>query len=281
MVSRKRAEDLARESKFIFTGTVISSGATTLASVTPDKNTLIVRIDNILQAPEILTDFTGKEITVQLSGRQHMSEGQQAVFYTNGWLYGESLAVKSVGQLPVEGDMGSRNLSLSAASASENAEDQQIRQRVEDADLVVQGVVTSVRIPQEARVERLSADSSEEDMELVSEHDPMWREAVIDISDVAKGESSQNSVVVQFPGSTDVRWYKAPKFEAGQEGVFFLHKQQALSPEDDTGGSREFLAAAPSLDADVYIAPHPADFQPIDKLSQVLQAISAEMSDDR
>jgi hypothetical protein len=251
-----------------------------LASVTPGNNTLIVRVDNILQAPDILADFTGREITVQLRDRQRMKEGQQAVFYTNGWLYGESLAVKSVGHLPVEKELESRNLSLSTAGPSENAEDQQMRQRAEDADLVIQGVVTSVRIPQEARVERLLADGAEEDTELVSEHDPMWREAVIDISDVAKGDSSQNSVVVQFPGSTDVRWYKAPKFEAGQEGVFFLHKQQVLSPEDDVG-RREFLAAAPSADEDFYTAPHPADFQPINKLTQIRRAISAEPADDR
>jgi hypothetical protein len=65
-----------------------------------------------------------------------------------------------------------------------------------------------------------------------------------------------------FPSSTDVRWYRAPKFHAGQRAVFLLHKTTVKA---DAHHELRALAAAAGAaeDVDVYTALHPEDVQPI------------------
>ena len=58
----------------------------------------------------------------------------------------------------------------------------------------------------------------------ISEHDPLWREAVVAVDAVEKGHHPGDQAVVQFPASRDVAWYRVPKLQEGQQGVFLLHK---------------------------------------------------------
>jgi len=100
----------------------------------------------------------------------------------------------------------------------------------------------------------------------VSEHDPKWREAVVEVDDVHKGAHQKKQVVVRFPASKDVMWYHLPKFQPGQQGFFMLHKSLAPGEKKRAGKSKK--KAAPGLIAqeagapDVYTAPDAADFQP-------------------
>src|SRR5262249_5096060 len=67
-------------------------------------------------------------------------------------------------------------------------------------------------------------------------------------------------VTVLFPASTDVRWYKAPKFQAGEKGLFILHKTKIKTDEH-----RELRGLAPEEggEVEVYTALHPDDVQPL------------------
>src|SRR5436305_10807027 len=96
-------EEMAAQARFIFRGTVQRVGAATMESVPVNNRTAIVRVDQIIQAPEPFSEYAGRDITVQLSGQGKVKEGQQLIFYTNGWLYGDSIAVQSLGQEPVGG----------------------------------------------------------------------------------------------------------------------------------------------------------------------------------
>jgi hypothetical protein len=121
--------------------------------------------------------------------------------------------------------------------------------------------------PQEV-VARATAAAAGHTSERISEHAPMWQHAVIEIDNVIKGQHATKQVVVQFPASTDVRWHDAPKFAAGQEGVFMLRKGDAptaLSP----GPAHVGAAAGPPLE---YTALHAADVQPIAELPKIQQA---------
>jgi hypothetical protein len=51
-------------------------------------------------------------------------------------------------------------------------------------------------------------------------------------------------------------WHDAPKFHAGQEGFFILHKSEK---------EKVAAKAAPTQDAGEYVALHPVDFQPFDE----------------
>ena len=89
MPKDSRHEELAQQARFVFKGTVQKLKAATMRDVKVDARTAIVRVDEIIHASEALSNYAGKNITVQLGGRKKVSKGQQAVFYTNAWLFGE------------------------------------------------------------------------------------------------------------------------------------------------------------------------------------------------
>src|SRR4051812_13842975 len=93
--------ELAQNAQFVFEGTIRKLGAATLKSVPISNRTAVVHVDGILQGPRSLANYLGQDITVELAGHRKVKEGQQALFYTNAWLFGESIAVQSIGQEPV------------------------------------------------------------------------------------------------------------------------------------------------------------------------------------
>src|SRR5437016_3300553 len=107
------------------------------------------------------------------------------------------------------------------------------------ADLIVSGRVTAVRLPAAESQARATATAGGGTAERISEHAPLWQEAVIQIDDVHKGQHAKKLVVVRFPASTDVRWRHAPKFQVGQEGVFLLHKKQLTGAPTDMAATLE------------------------------------------
>ena len=84
----------------------------------------------------------------------------------------------------------------------------------------------------------------------ISEHDPDWQEAIIQVQDGIKGAQAGDQVVVRFPGSRDVAWVGAPRFTVGQEGTFLLHK-------DSTTGSPLTMIGGKAVPA--YTALHDVD----------------------
>ncbi len=97
-------------------------------------------------------------------------------------------------------------------------QDAQLRQRIEAAEMVIVGRVAAVG---SATMEALGAPPGP-----ISEHNPNWREAVIDVETAIKGAQAGQRVVVRFPASLDVAWYDTPKFSEGQEGTFILQRDQ-------------------------------------------------------
>ena len=72
----------------------------------------------------------------------------------------------------------------------------------------------------------------------VTEHDPDWHEAVVEIQSVLKGgQVKGNKIVVRFPRRNDVAWVRSPKFEKNQQGVFCLNRDQITgAPVSKVGG---------------------------------------------
>src|SRR5260370_7252337 len=86
--------DLIQRSGFIFRGTVQKAGASNVKALAGSPSTDIIRVDEILKAPKELSSLVGRDVTVQMRSASSLKEGQQAVFYTTGWLYGDNLPVK-------------------------------------------------------------------------------------------------------------------------------------------------------------------------------------------
>src|SRR5260370_408899 len=111
----------------------------------------------------------------------------------------------------------------------EQISDQELQDRLNAADFVVIGRVTDVHrwtVPKSATPRR------------VSEHDPDWHEAVVQVQSVLKGgQVKGNKVVVRFPGRNDVAWVHSPKFEKNQQGIFCLNRDQTSGvPTEKVGG---------------------------------------------
>jgi len=249
----------------VFQGTVKNVRATTLKSVPATARTIVARVDRVLQSPETLSGYAGHDVTVQLGPGERVRSGQTLVFHTTGWIFADSLAVQSLGH--------EEATTSKVAAAAVRPEDpvgtlhaRDAMTQASRADLIVTGRVSSVRVPPAEVQARAMATGGT--TERISEHAPMWQEAVINVDETHKGRERRKQVVVRFPSSTDVRWYHAPKFHAGQEGVFLLHKQQIPA-------TRAKAASLPSLKAEQYTALHPGDFQPLDQLPQIRLAASA------
>jgi hypothetical protein len=247
--------------EFVFTGTV---GKVTAASK-PAAASATVKVNQVIRAPEVLRHAAGQEVTVY--SKSKLTAGQQRTFYTRGLVFGDTISVQSIRE-------ESAATTAAAAMAQPNADPvknhdvHRAQERFAKADLVVSGKVASVRMaaapPSPMALNAAAAGPPGR----ISEHEPHWQEAVIDVTKVHKGGQAPQKVVVRFPGSTDVMWHRAPKFHPGQEGVFLLHKNE---PKAQAKG----MAAAASAEEAPYTALDPADFHPADDLHAVAPLIGA------
>jgi hypothetical protein len=118
---------------------------------------------------------------------------------------------------------------------------------------------------------------------------------VIKIDNVHKGTLNQSEVVIRFPASTDVRWYRAPKFQPGQQGYFMLHKTQTQEKAPKTppkaaakGGAKiathtavPMVGAAAPAGEETYTALHPMDFQSYGEQGGISSLLASNNSDEQ
>jgi hypothetical protein len=217
MTASPRQSSAAKRASFVFTGTVQALKRATVPNIPLSNRTAVVRVDGVIRGSGALSHLAGHDITVQLGDRERVRPGQAATFYTEGWLFGESVAVRSLGHADVT--HGAAAPMASAADPVQAKADRDLREHVADADLIVRGRVASVALPalpaKRARGTRAAPP--------ISEHAALWREAVIDVDQVAKGKRPSKRVTVRFPSSSDIRWAEVPKLHPGQEGLFLLH----------------------------------------------------------
>jgi hypothetical protein len=204
---------------FVFEGTVRRLNSATMKDVPIDRRTAVVNVDRTIEAPPDLTGYDGRDITVRLSGRRRVRARQRMIFHATGWIHGDSVAVQSLEEEPVTRGATVRG---GAGDPVERGARGRTRGDVDAADLVVDGKVVTVRLPRESTRGRARAGGKTAGP--ISEHDPQWREAVIQVDKVLKGAPGQKQIVVRFPASSDVLWHDTPKLHPGQEGQFILRK---------------------------------------------------------
>jgi hypothetical protein len=238
-------EELVHRSQFVFRGVVQRLNTTTVPGIPVNARTAVVRIEEVLHAPGVLSGHAGQEITVQLS--RPAKTGERGIFFTLPRVYAKSVAVDEVERLQAGSDQRTlREGATQVKDAVAKIPDRHVQRRSSDADLVVVGKVasiTSLRARQQYARTR---------------HDPDWQEASIAVQAVEKGSLRGKSVVVLFPQSRDVMWYPSPKFSVGQEGVWILHRQPIKG-----------------LNAQYYLALDPGDFHPKDQQSRIRKLLKA------
>lgn len=257
------------QARFVFRGTVRKVAATTVTQISAAQNVDVISVDQIIRGPDVLADFTGRNITVVLPKNRSLKEGDQEIFYTNSILLGEGLAVEAI-DYEATLDSAATLAMASVQDPEERLKHHDLMARVASAELVVSGRVVETKLAEpEAEPARAAGTPA---TTRISEHMPLWRDAVVEVDAVHKGEHAGKTAVVRFPASTDVRWSKATKFSPGQEGFFLLHRGES-KPEDRKRVAAAGLGAVTSVSEDVYTALHPLDFQPFDASDAVQQVI--------
>jgi hypothetical protein len=235
-MSTPEVERFSRRAGFVFAGEVVRTNATTMELVEPTKETAVVRVDRVLRAPEDLGVPRGSEVTVRVQSA--VRKGQRAVFFTVGWISGEGLAVQELGRQPAD-ELDAMHKRIGDAVGSEALA--ALRNRVAEAHAVVVGEVAETRPV--GRTEQPPA----------SEHDPLWRTAVVVVERGEKGDLNEGQrVEVAYASSRDVMWFRAPKPAPGDRAVFVLHSR----------GLEE-------LNVEMLAIVDPLDMQPVERLEEI------------
>ena len=247
------------EPTFVFVGVVERLGASNVREAPRSELTAVVSIEQILLAPPDFADVAG-DITVLLPPDRPVEERERRVFHCIGWILGSGIALRALDLTPPE----EREVSAMAGAAPDPAEAflmQKLSRRVTASELIVSGFVTDVRSVQ-----------TETEGRPVSEHDPDWHEAVVQVDAVTKGDAPAEGVIVTFPLSRDIAWRDAPKFAVGQRGVWLL-SPAARAPEIPTEDAVA-LAARPYP---VFTALDPLDFQAEAEAARVDALVAPEL----
>jgi hypothetical protein len=259
MATTSTADD-SPKATLVFQGTVKKIKAATMKNVSVDDRTAVVHVDQVLESPPNLRHLAGSDITVQLTERAAVN--QSLLFHAAGWVFGDSIAVRAVTQEPIQ--RSHAPLLARGGDPAEHLAQRALKERVDSADLVVSGTVVAVRLPEGSEpVAGATRGATAVNAKPVSEHDPKWREAIVEVADVHKGDQATKRVSVLFPASIDVRWFKAPKFHAGQQGYFILHKQTIDAADRvDVRTRGAAVSAGPPEPVEVYTALSPDDVHP-------------------
>jgi hypothetical protein len=97
----------------------------------------------------------------------------------------------------------------------------------------------------------------------ITEHDPEWQEAVVLVETAIKGAKAGDEIVLRFPGSMDVAYYRIPKLTVGDQPLVIAAKDTL------SGLPPALLAGKP---AEAFIIQSPADVLAKDDLERVQQA---------
>ena len=196
----------ASDAKFIFRATVEQVRAATLTEITDVTNCIVVKVNEVVSAPPGFDDWTGRSITVSVKDIGQQKPGTEQLFYTNGWLYGKSLAVVELSS------RNSKEVSNEQVISELDAnQDKKVRERLKSSELVIAGKVIKISNPEKLKVD--------------TEHDPYWSIAEIQISSVEKGKWESKTISIQFAASRDVMWERSPKFKVGDEGIWLLRRK--------------------------------------------------------
>jgi hypothetical protein len=214
---------LLADASLAFAGSVKAVGEGTVSGVAPDERTVVVEVGEVLHGSPGVGIPTGSRVTVQLSpDLPPLGVDDEATFFANGWLYGDSLAVTEVGRAPVEETVaptarlaGFESPVSPVQVALAELADEELIAHANEADAAVRGHVIALNhVPQEAPLR---------------EHDPDWWVATLEIDLLVRGElpgvdDKGGTVPVLYANSLDVSWRDAPKPKAGQGGLWLLHR---------------------------------------------------------
>jgi hypothetical protein len=240
MPSPDELVSFADASAFIFSGSIVRAGASTVATVPASAATVVVSVEEVIKAPPGLRGFPGSEVTVQL---RHPLEGSNYVFFADPMAIGAGIAVREVTHL--EGTAESRR---EATGAVERGYAVMITRRAETAVVIALGTIgpiTHLLPPAERRIRG------------------PWATAPLEVERMIKGGKRNRRVSLIGPNPPWKRLTRTPGLRAGVRAILFLHHP----PSEAT----ELLAEEERAGA--LFIPDTSDVQPSDRLETITQIL--------
>jgi hypothetical protein len=247
--------DALKKANIAFSGTVSQVGAVSLRNVPVSPKMIVVKVERVLEKPSAVALKPGDEVTVETIDPAGLRPGDRQTFYATGWIYGKNLAVREIAHepLPPPGPLTDGRRAeppTQIQQLRQQALDRELTERIKAADVVVTGQVTQVRA---------WTGPANQTPRRVSEHNPNWQEAIVEVVTGIKNAPSQK-VVVRFPSSMDVSWRTAPRFKPGQSLTLLLKKDRV------SGVPRAMLSGA---QVQTYTALNPRDVMSISESSRI------------
>ena len=237
-ISDKELQNLVDQSTLIFKGKVLGLGSN-VESIDIKEGPMIVRVERVDSdnhgALKKFGSLDGKELTVVIepsSRIQAPKEGTYAVFFVNPLFYERNIAVTANA---IADDKTELDLSKRISEAVERKDEMPLKDAVASADRIVIGTVKEVTPLPEAKLVQLRSFADGRD--ILSEHSPRWKEALILVQSELKGEPKAEpgekikTVIVVFPSTDDRMWADSPKFSVGQDGIWLLHDNEVAKEE--------------------------------------------------
>ncbi len=161
----------------------------------------------MILAPQSLGNISRRDLTVRLKSNARV--GTKALFLASTWVVSDEIAVIELAR--VSGRLDRSALRKEILEEKLRALDDALLARIAVADVVVRGRVTQV-----STIEIPTSQRHHEDL-------AWWRIANIEVLDALKGRP-EPTVRVAFLDPRPPRWFDAPLFSEGQEGIWFLRK---------------------------------------------------------
>lgn len=188
---------------------------------TPDVTHLVAaRLHEVISGSAIYRSQVGRDITIHALDPDALRANQRYVFFVTGWSFGESIGVSEVDHLSEKGaNTSSARISSEIAHARTAKADRELAVQLRKAQAVVLGTITSIRLEQGKSL---------------SEHDPAWSTAGIEIVEVLSGTPRGNAFL--FPATPDVAWRDVPKPKKDETAIFVLSAELPEKPKTDLLG---------------------------------------------
>ncbi len=192
--------DLVDGSDAIFRGVVTELGASTFDYPGFDlSKTIVVTLSSTFTEYEFPQD-----VTVEVNQISQFTVGQDAVFFVRSWVMGEGVGVVENAHLNTA-DYPSIDSAILAVQTF--TEERDLHALITDSDMVLTASVNAIE---------------NFDVDVQSEHDPLWAEARLHVNRVACGASVPLTAAVRFSSSVDVAWFDAPKLASGDNALLLV-----------------------------------------------------------
>lgn len=196
-----------QKSSFVLIAKIEQTNESTVRGIGNQGMPVIVKVDKVELKPDAVSLPQNGLVTIILNENSEVQKGDIYRFYGLGYIFGKGLAIIEVGhEVP----------KVYQDDIKQLKKDLLIKEHMKTANLIATGKVIEIRDPE---VKQPSYDS---------EHNPEWKEAIVLLEKILQGPE-QEKIIIRFPSSNDVAWYRTPKLKENQEAIFIIRTDKMIT----------------------------------------------------